>query len=82
MDYRVIALLFSLLFLGVADNQVIAALLPSLVKSFDISLSMAGLLVTGYSLAAAVAAFISGSLSDHYGRRRFRVAGVVVFSVA
>jgi predicted MFS family arabinose efflux permease len=82
VDYRVIALLFSLLFLGVADNQVIAALLPSLVKSFDISLSMAGLLVTGYSLAAAVAAFVSGSLSDHYGRRRFLVAGVVVFSVA
>jgi predicted MFS family arabinose efflux permease len=82
VDYRVIALLFFLLFLGVADNQVIAALLPSLVKSFDISLTMAGLLVTAYSLAAAAAAFVSGSLSDHYGRRRFLLAGVLVFSVA
>ena len=82
MDYRVIANLFLLLFLGVADNQVIAALLPSLVSSLHISVGAAGLLVTAYSLAAAVAAFVSGSLSDHYGRRRFLVAGVLVFAVA
>lgn len=82
MDYRVIANLFLLLFLGVADNQVIAALLPSLVNSLGISVGAAGLLVTVYSLAAAVAAFVSGSLSDHYGRRRFLVAGVLVFAVA
>ncbi len=82
MDYRVIANLFLLLFMGVADNQVIAALLPSLVNSFHISVGAAGLLVTAYSLAAGVAAFVSGSLSDHYGRRRFLLAGVLVFAVA
>lgn len=82
MDYRVIANLFLLLFLGVADNQVLAALLPSLVNSLHISIGAAGLLVTAYSLAAALAAFVSGSLSDHYGRRRFLVAGVLVFAVA
>jgi DHA1 family purine base/nucleoside efflux pump-like MFS transporter len=82
VDYRVIANLFLLLFLGVADNQVIAALLPSLVNSLHISVGVAGLLVTVYSLAAAAAAFVSGSLSDHYGRRRFLVAGVLVFAVA
>jgi predicted MFS family arabinose efflux permease len=75
MDSMVIANLFFLLFLGLADNQMIAALLPSLVKSFGISLSTAGLLVVAYSLAAAVAAFLSGTLSDHYGRRRFLLAG-------
>ena len=82
MDYRVIANLFMLLFLGVADNQMIAALLPSLVHSMNISVGAAGLLVTVYSLSAALAAFISGSLSDHYGRRRFLLAGVLVFAVA
>jgi DHA1 family purine base/nucleoside efflux pump-like MFS transporter len=82
MDSLVIANLFLLLFLGLADNQMIAALLPSLVKSFGISLSMAGLLVVVYSLAAAVAAFFSGTLSDHYGRRRFLLAGVAFFAVA
>lgn len=82
MDYRVIASLFMLLFLGVADNQMIAALLPSLVHSMNISVGAAGLLVTVYSLSAALAAFISGSLSDHYGRRKFLLAGVLVFALA
>ncbi len=82
MDYRVIGNLFLLLFIGVADNQVIAALLPSLVRSLQITVGEAGLLVMVYSLAAAAAAFVSGSLSDHYGRRRFLLAGVLVFALA
>jgi predicted MFS family arabinose efflux permease len=82
VDYGVIANLFLLLFLGVADNQVIAALLPSLVGSLNISVAAAGLLVTAYALAAALAAFVSGPLSDHYGRRRFLLAGAVVFALA
>lgn len=82
MDNLVIANLFLLLFLGVADNQVIAALLPELVDSFHVSVSVAGLLVVAYSVAAAVAAFLSGSLSDHYGRRWFLRAGVVLFALA
>ena len=36
MDSLVIANLFLLLFLGLADNQMIAALLPSLITSFHI----------------------------------------------
>jgi predicted MFS family arabinose efflux permease len=82
MDSLVIANLFLLLFLGLADNQMIAALLPSLVRSFGISVSTAGLLVVVYSLAAAAAAFVSGTLSDHYGRRRFLLAGVGFFAAA
>ncbi len=82
MDLLVVASLFLLLFLGVADNQVIAALLPSLVRSFEISVGTAGLLVTFYAVAAAVAAFLAGSLSDHYGRRRFLLGGVLVFAFA
>ncbi len=82
MSYRVIANLFLLLFLGVADNQVIAALLPSLVDSLQITVSAAGTLVLVYSLAAAGAAFVSGALSDHYGRRRFLLGGVAVFALA
>ena len=82
MDSLVIANLFLLLFLGLADNQMIAALLPSLVKSFGVSVSTAGLLVVVYSLAAAVASFFSGMLSDHFGRRRFLLAGGAFFAVA
>ena len=82
MDYLLIANLVLLLFLGVAGNQVIAALLPTLVSSLGISVGAAGLLVTIYSLAAALAAFVSGALSDHYGRRRFLLAGISLFALS
>ncbi|MGA2078733.1 MAG: MFS transporter [Terriglobia bacterium] len=82
MDSFVIADLFLLLFLGLADNQTIAALLPSLLGSLHVSVGMAGLLVAVYSLAAALASFVSGTLSDHYGRRRFLFIGVLLFAVS
>jgi predicted MFS family arabinose efflux permease len=82
VDYRVVANLFLLLFIGIADNQIIAALLPSLVNSFGITVATAGLLITMYSISAALAAFFSGALSDHFGRRRFLIAGILVFSLA
>ena len=52
MDSLVIANLFLLLFLGLADNQMIAALLPALVQLIvpGISVSTAGLLVVVYTL--------------------------------
>lgn len=82
VDYLVIANLFLLLFLGLADNQAIAALLPNLVSTFKVTVSVAGLLIVGYSIAAAAAAFVSGALSDHYGRRWFLRTGVILFAVA
>lgn len=82
MDYRVIANLFLLLFLGVADNQMIAALFPVLGGSLHVSVGVVGLLVVVYSMMAAAASFISGILSDHYGRRKFLLAGAVVFALA
>jgi len=82
LDSFVIAGLFLLLFLGLADNQMIAALLPSLLGSLRVSVGMAGLLVAVYSLAAALASFVSGTLSDHYGRRRFLFMGVLLFAVS
>lgn len=82
MDSFVIADLTALLFLGLADNQMIAALLPSLLGSLHVSVGMAGLLVAVYSLAAAMASFVSGTLSDHYGRRRFLFLGVLLFSAS
>lgn len=82
MDYFVIADLSLLLFLGLADTQMIAALLPSLLGSLHVSVGAAGLLVAVYSLTAALASFISGTLSDHYGRRRFLFLGVLLFAAS
>jgi len=82
LDYSLLANLFFLLFLGLADNQMIAALLPALIRSLHVSVSEAGMLVVVYSMGAGVAAFLAGKLSDHYGRRRFLLAGVVIFVLA
>lgn len=82
MDYRVIVNLFLLLFLGLADNQTIPALLPALGHSLGTTVAVTGLVVVFYSLAAALAAFLVGSLSDYYGRRRFLLVGAFVFMLA
>ncbi|MGH9354040.1 MAG: MFS transporter, partial [Terriglobia bacterium] len=82
LKYGVIASLFLLLFTGLADNQMIAALLPDLVRAFHVTVEMAGMLVVVYAAAAAAAGFVCGTLSDHYGRRRFLLAGALVFAFA
>lgn len=74
--------LFLLLFTGLADNQMIPALLPVLVRAFHVTVGMAGMLVVVYAVAAAAAGFVSGTLSDHYGRRRFLLGGAIVFALA
>lgn len=60
----------------------LAALLPVLVRAFHVTVEVAGLLVVIYSAAAAVAGFLTGTLSDHYGRRRFLLGGAAVFALA
>ncbi len=82
MDFPIIGILFLLLFLGLADNQTIPALLPLLIDSLHITVEQAGLLAVFYSAAAAVASLITGIVSDHYGRRPFLIAGAVVFGCA
>ncbi len=78
----VILSLALLLFLGLADNQTLPAVLPLLIRSLNLSLEQAGLLAVFYSLAAATAALLTGPLSDHFGRRRFLLAGAGLFAVA
>jgi predicted MFS family arabinose efflux permease len=82
LDLLAVLILFLLLFLGLADNQMLAALLPVLVQAFHVSIEVAGLLVVVYSAAAALAGFTTGALSDHYGRKRFLLGGAAVFALA
>lgn len=73
--------LFLLLFLGVADNQMISPLLPLIQKSFHLNVSVVGTLVVAYSVAAALSSLVSGALSDHYGRKLFLVGSALVFAL-
>jgi len=82
VDLLVIGNLFLLLFLGLADNQTVPALLPLLIDSLHISVEQAGLLAVFYSAAAALASLVTGVVSDHYGRKPFLILGALVFGVA
>ncbi|HSF31551.1 MAG TPA: MFS transporter [Candidatus Tectomicrobia bacterium] len=82
LDGWVIANLFLILFIGVADNQIIAPLLPAMAAFLGVSVSATGLLVVVYSLAAAGAALVAGSWSDRSGRNIFLRVALLVFSLS
>ncbi|HKT10727.1 MAG TPA: MFS transporter [Terriglobia bacterium] len=82
MNFLIIGILFLLLFLGLADNQTIPALLPLLIDSLHITVEQAGFLAVFYSAAAALASLVTGIISDHYGRKPFLIGGAVMFGCA
>jgi len=76
---RVVAFLFLILFMGVADNQILSPLLPAIRTQFGKSSSEIGLLFTGYSFCAGISVLIWGPLSDAFGRKRGLLNGLAVF---
>ncbi len=77
----VIACLFLVLFLGVADSQVISPLLPGIRSQFSKTSAELGLLFTGYSLAAGISVLFWGPLSDLFGCRNGLLAGLLIFGL-
>lgn len=75
----VIACLFLVLFLGVADSQVISPLLPGIRSQFSKTSAELGLLFTGYSLAAGISVLFWGPLSDLFGCRNGLLTGLLIF---
>ncbi len=75
----VIACLFLVLFLGVADSQVISPLLPGIRSQFSKTSAELGLLFTGYSLAAGISVLFWGPLSDRFGCRNGLLTGLLIF---
>ena len=80
-------ILFGVLFLGVSDTQLVPPLLASIASEFHVSAGHTGIIVTSYSLAAAVFALFAGPLSDQNrsqesARRRARsIYSCVVFNL-
>ena len=70
-ETRLVLVLFALLALGNVDSQVIAPLLPEIASGLGTTAGWVGRAVSGYAVAAAVAALVAGPLSDRLGRRRF-----------
>ncbi len=74
--------LFGVLFLGVADTQLIPPLLPFMAEDLGIAPGRAGILVTTYALASAAFALLAGTVSDRLGRKRLICLALALFSTA
>ncbi len=70
-ELRLVLVLFAVLALGNVDSQVLAPLLPEIARGLGTNEASVGRTVSGYAIAAAIAALIAGPLSDRLGRRRF-----------
>lgn len=66
------------LLLGALDNTIVVTALPSIVTDLHDQSGLA-FVVSAYIIAQTIAMPIFGKLSDHYGRRRFFLLGLVVF---
>ncbi|MCZ6768898.1 MAG: MFS transporter [Acidobacteria bacterium] len=77
----IIAVLFGVLFLATADNQLLIPLLPILGRELDVSMRTLGWLFSGYALAAALCSLCLGPLSDRFGRLIFLRIGLFLFSL-
>ena len=76
------ASLIGLLTLGLVDNQILAPILPEIASSFGVGAARVGLTISGYALAAALAALTIGPLSDRAPRRPFLIAAGMSFGLA
>lgn len=68
------------LFLVALDQTIIATALGQIVRDFN-SFSSLGLVVTAYLLTNTVTVPIAGRLSDLYGRKKFLLLGVTIFTI-
>ncbi len=81
-ETRLVLVLFALLALGNVDAQVMAPLLPQIARGLGTTDAWVGRAVSGYAIAAAVAALVAGPLSDRLGRRGFLAGAAVVLGLA
>jgi predicted MFS family arabinose efflux permease len=79
-ELKIVGSLFFILFIGVADNQILSPLLPSIRAQFGRSSSEMGLLFTGYAFCAGLSVLVWGPFSDTFGRKRGLINGLIVFA--
>ena len=82
MDRKLSLLGFAVMFLIGSDTFVVAPLMPSLAKAFDVSTTQSGWLVSVYAIGYALTGLASGPISDRGNRRIILTLGMVVFALA
>ena len=82
MERKLSLLGFAVMFLIGSDTFVVAPLLPSLAKAFDVSTTQSGWLVSVYAIGYALTGLVSGPISDRGNRRIILTLGMAVFALA
>ena len=82
MDRKLSLLGFAVMFLIGSDTFVVAPLLPSLAKTYDVSTTQSGWLVSIYAIGYALTGLVSGPISDRGNRLIILTLGMVVFALA
>jgi DHA1 family inner membrane transport protein len=80
-EMRVVACLFFILFMGVADNQVLSPLLPTIQNQLGKTATDMGFLFTGYAFCAGLSVLIWGPISDAFGRKQGLRCGLIIFMI-
>lgn len=80
--YRIIAILWVLVFVSGCQTLIIAPILPQISDQIAVSESLLGTLITAYAVSVGVFALITGPISDRVGRRRILLVGNTIMAVA
>ena len=69
-------------FVVMADNWVVAPILPSIAHNLNIDIGQAGLLITAYMIPFGLFQIIFGPLADRYGKKQVITFSVIMFTLA
>ena len=68
--------------LEIIDSTVVNVALPNIIGSLGATLADAGWIVTGYTLANVIVLPISGWLGNRFGRKKYFLVSIIVFTAA
>lgn len=81
MNYRIFILVIGTFIIG-TDDFVIAGILPSIADDMNISIAMAGQLVTAFAIAYAIGAPVLGTITMNVPLKALLVWSMLVFTIA
>src|ERR1700743_4028740 len=80
--WRILAVLGAVAFMAQLDLFIVNIAVPAIGRSFGGSLTGLSWVLNAYAVVFAALLVPAGRLADHFGRRRFLLVGVTIFTVA
>src|SRR6201989_1079484 len=80
--WRILAVLGAVAFMAQLDLFIVNIAVPAIGRSFGGSLTGLSWVLNAHAIVFAARLAPAGRLADHFGRRRFLLAGVTVFTLA